>query len=212
MVQIAKLHNKINNLKTRYLSFSSFTLRNFLFSSIMIDIHEKTYFYIQKKFLSFNMRLENILVGMTIPGVVSQNRLENMSKQLLPEEKSLFMIQNLVGEIVRLQKLICSRTGETLGPEIAKDIKSINQSAIAKAWGVNRNLFPELFQKIQQAGSLKRKKGSGTTITVMSPAIKRKLIEILIKHKGDLDFITWQEELRKDKRFTITPKRESIRK
>ena len=46
----------------------------------------------------------------------------------------------------------------------------------------------------------------------MTPAVKRKLIEILVRHKGDLDFTTWQEEISKDKGFTVTPKRETIRK
>ena len=149
---------------------------------------------------------------MTIPGVVSRHHQENISKQLLPEEKSLFLIQNLVGEIVRLHKLMAAMKGVFLDPEIAEKIKNINQSTIAKAWGVSRLLFPELLQKIQGTGTFKRKEGSGATITVMTAAVKRKLTEILIKHKGDLDFTTWQEEIRKDKRFKVTPKRETIRR
>ena len=158
------------------------------------------------------MRLENILRGMTIPGVLSQHRQNNMSNQLLPEEKTLFFIQNLVGEIVRLHKLMSAMKGVTLDPEIATKIKNINQSNIAKAWGVNRLLFPEILEKIQNTGTFNRKKGSGATISVMTPAVKRKLIDILIKHKGDLDFTSWQEEISKDKRFTMTPKRETIRR
>ena len=158
------------------------------------------------------MRLENILVGMTIPGVLSQHRQDNLSKQLSHEEKTLFMIQNLVGEIVRLQKLICKRNGVTMRSDLVENTKTITQSAIAKAWGVSRNLFTEILQKIQDSGTFKRKKGSGSTITVMTEAVKRKLIKILVKHKGDLDFTTWEEEIKKDERFTVTPKRETIRK
>ena len=158
------------------------------------------------------MRLENILRGMTIPGMVSQHRQENISKQLLPEEKALFLIQNLVGEIVRLHKLMAAMKGVLFDPEIAEKFKNINQSTIAKAWGVSRLLFPELLQKIQSTGTFKRKTGSGAPITVMTAAVKRKLTEILIKHKGDLDFTTWQDEISKDKRFKVTPKRETIRR
>ena len=49
------------------------------------------------------MRLENLLRGMTVPGAVPQKRKENMRKQLTQDEKTLFVIQNLVGEIVRLE-------------------------------------------------------------------------------------------------------------
>ena len=66
----------------------------------------------------------------------SQHHQENISKQLLPEEKALFLIQNLVGEIVRLPKLMAAMKGVLLDPEIAEKIKNINQSTIAKAWGV----------------------------------------------------------------------------
>ena len=158
------------------------------------------------------MRLEYILRGMTIPGVLTQHRQKNMSKQLLPEEKTLFFIQNLIGEIVRLHKLMSEMKGITLDTEISGKIKTINQSTIAKAWGVSRLLFPDILAKIQSTGTFNRKKGSGATITVMTPAVKRKLIDILIKHKGDLDFTTWQEEISNDKRFTVTPKRETIRR
>ena len=158
----------------------------------------------------FNMRLENILRGMTIAGVVSQHHQDKISKQLLPEEKDLFLIHNRVGEIVRLYKLMAAMKGVLLDPKIAEKIKHINQSTIAKAWGVSRLLFPELIQKIKGRCTFKRKKGSGATISVMTAAVKRKLTEILIKHKCDLDFITWHEEISKDKRFKVTPKRETI--
>ena len=48
----------------------------------------------------------------------------------------MFLIQNLVGEIVRLPKLMAAMKGVLLDPEIAEKIKNINQSTIAKAWGV----------------------------------------------------------------------------
>ena len=53
-------------------------------------------------------------------------------------------------------------------------------------------------------------RGTGRTITVMTDAVKKKLVKILIKHKGDLDFKIWEEEIAKDTRFSATPKRESI--
>ena len=120
------------------------------------------------------------------------------------------MIQNLVGEIVRLHKLMAAMKGVFFDPDIAEKIKNINQSTIAKAWGVSRLLFPELLQKIQGTGTFKRKKGSGAPITVITNAVKRKLTEIFITHKGDLDFTTWQDEISKDKRLKVTPKRETI--
>ena len=158
------------------------------------------------------MRLENILRGMTIPGVVPQHRQENVLNQLPSEDKALFLIQNLVGEIVRLHKLLCKMKSQRLNPDFAEICKNANQSAIAKAWGVSRNLFPELLEKIQNTGTLKRQRGTGATVSVMTEAVKRKLIDILVKNKGDIDFTTWEEEISKDKRFKLTPKRESIRR
>ena len=52
------------------------------------------------------MRLENLLRGMTIPGNVPNKRKNTMTKHLSKDEKALFVIQNLVGEIVRLNKVI----------------------------------------------------------------------------------------------------------
>ena len=52
------------------------------------------------------MRLENLLRGMMIPGEIPDERRTNMTTQLTAEQKSLFVIQNLVGEIVRLNKVI----------------------------------------------------------------------------------------------------------
>ena len=78
--------------------------------------------------------------------------------------------------------------------------------------GVTRTLFPELLEKIQNTGTFKRKRGTGAVVSVMTEAVKRKLIDILVKNKGDIDFTTWEEEISKDKRFTVTPKRESIRR
>ena len=77
---------------------------------------------------------------------------------------------------------------------------------------MSRTVFPKLLDKIQSSGTIQRKLGSGAKVSVMTEAVKRKLVEILIEHKGDIDFITWEEEIAKDKRFTKTPKRESIRR
>ena len=52
------------------------------------------------------MRLENLLRGMMIPGEIPDERRTNMTTQLTAEQKSLFLIQNLVDEIVRLNKVI----------------------------------------------------------------------------------------------------------
>ena len=40
-----------------------------------------------------------------IPGNVPNKRKNTMTKQLTKDEKALFVIQNLVGEIVRLNKV-----------------------------------------------------------------------------------------------------------
>ena len=136
------------------------------------------------------MRLENILRGMTIPGVVPQQRQENQSKQLPSEEKALFCIQNLVGEIVRLQKLLCKMRGQSLNPDFVEIIKNTNQSSIAKLWGVTRTIFPELLEKIQNTGTFRQKRSTGAVVSVMTEAVKRKLSDILIKNKGDIDFTT----------------------
>ena len=79
------------------------------------------------------MRLENILRGLTIPGVVPQDRELNFSKKLTEDHKLLFVIQNLVGEIVRLEKLVQRIKGHDINLDIIKSIKMINQSQIAKA-------------------------------------------------------------------------------
>ena len=79
------------------------------------------------------MRLENILRGLTIPGVVPQDREHNFSKQLTEDHKLLFVIQNLVGEIVRLEKLVQRIKGHDTNSDIIKSIKMITQSQIAKA-------------------------------------------------------------------------------
>ena len=52
------------------------------------------------------MRLENLLRGMMIPGEIPDEHRTNMTTQLTAEQKSLFVIQNLVGEIVRLNNVI----------------------------------------------------------------------------------------------------------
>ena len=157
------------------------------------------------------MRLENLLRGMTLPGAVSLERKQNPRKQLTTDEKTVFVIQNLVGEIVRLEKLLQRLKGYSPNANLIKSLTMIDQSAIARAWGVSRTVFPQLLAKVQNTSSLKRQRGTGTTITVMTDAVKKKLVKILIKHRGDLDFKTWEEEIAKYKSFTATPKRESIR-
>ena len=158
------------------------------------------------------MILENLLKGMTIPGVVPENRLDNQTKQLSVDEKALFIIQNLIGEISRLQKLLAKRKGVTLSAEVIGVMDSIEQSTIAKAWGVSRHAFAQMIEKLQVTGMSRRKSGSGATISVMTDAVKRKLVQILVQNEGDIDFNTWEEEIAKDKRFKATPKRESIRR
>ena len=126
------------------------------------------------------MRLENILRGMTIPGVVTQERRENITKQLSSDQKSFFVVQNLVGEIVRLDKLVQRIQGRNFSSEITKYTQNFDQSVIAKACGVSRTVFPHLLAKIQNTGTLGRKNGTGATVSVMTEAVKRKLIHILI--------------------------------
>ena len=65
---------------------------------------------------------------------------------------------------------------------------------------------------MQKSGCLKRKVGSGAPISIMTPAVKNKLVHILIKNNGDLAFKSWAEEIAKDKRFMATPKQATIRK
>ena len=94
---------------------------------------------------------------------------------------------------------------------IVSDI-STDQIGISKAWGVTRQVFPDILKKIQKFGDLKRKLGSGAPITVMTTAVKNKLVKILIENNGDLDFKSWEDEIAKDKRFRLTPKQETIRR
>ena len=78
------------------------------------------------------MRLENILSGLTIPGIVPQDREHDFSKQLTEDHKLLFVIQNLVGEIIRLEKLVQRIKGHDMNLENLKSIKMITQSEIAR--------------------------------------------------------------------------------
>ena len=57
------------------------------------------------------MRLENLLRGMAIPGNVPNKRKDTTTKHLTKDEKALFVIQNLVGEIIRLNKVIARAKG-----------------------------------------------------------------------------------------------------
>ena len=57
------------------------------------------------------MRLKNLLCGMTVPGKVPDSRRKTVSKHFTNDERALFVIQNLVGEIVRLNKLIARQKG-----------------------------------------------------------------------------------------------------
>ena len=60
------------------------------------------------------MILENLLRGMTVPGRVPKDRIDDMREQLSMEQKSIFIIQNLVGEIVRLHKLLAKKKMRTI--------------------------------------------------------------------------------------------------
>ena len=93
------------------------------------------------------MLLENLLKGMTIPGVVPEERRGSMSKQMSCDLKTLYVTQTLIGEIVRLQKLIGKIKGYTLSPSILESVSHIDQSSIAREWGVSRNMFPILISK-----------------------------------------------------------------
>ena len=158
------------------------------------------------------MLIRNLLKGMTIPGAVPTSRTQNITKQLSTDEKSLFLIQSLIGEIVRLHKILARIKGPQVTSDIMENINQIDQSAIASAWGLHRSAFAKMIQKIQNRGDLRRKTGSGAPVSVMTDAIKRKLVKILLHHKGDIDFKTWEEEIRKDKRFTVTPHQDTIRR
>ena len=57
------------------------------------------------------MRVENLLRGMTIPGTIPESRKKNMTKHLNKDERSLFVVQNLLGEIIRLKKLNARNKG-----------------------------------------------------------------------------------------------------
>ena len=85
---------------------------------------------------------------------------------------------------------------------------TIDQRAIAKAWGVSRLVFPETLKKLQISRNLERKLGSGPVITVMTLAVKKRLVKILIDHNGDLDFKSWEEEIVKDERLRLTPEQQ----
>ena len=110
------------------------------------------------------MRLENLLRGMTLPGAVPHKRKENIRKQLSQDEKTVFVVQNLVGEIVRLEKQLQRSKGHSLYSDQMQSLNIIDQSAIANAWGVSRTVFPNLLAKIQKIGSLKRQSGTGMTL------------------------------------------------
>ena len=95
---------------------------------------------------------------------------------------------------------------------ISSNISPIDQIGISNAWGVSHQVFPEILKKIQEKGHIKRKLGSGAPITVMTTAVKKKLVKILIENNGDLDFKSWEEEIAKDTTFELTPKQETIRR
>ena len=158
------------------------------------------------------MRLENLLSGLTIPGAVPADRVENLDKQLSTDQKALFVIQNLISEIARLNKRLAKVNGLTLSSHFIDSIGAKHKTAIARAWGVGRLAFSKQLEKLQTTGLLSRKVGSGAPISVMTEAVKNKLVKILINNNGDIDFRTWEVEISKDKRFTRTPKRESIRR
>ena len=60
------------------------------------------------------MRLDIILRGMLAPRKLPISRTNNMSKHLKDDQKALFIIQHLVGEIVRLNKLIARQKGRDI--------------------------------------------------------------------------------------------------
>lgn len=157
------------------------------------------------------MLLRNLLKGMTIPGAVPTSRKENMTVQLSTDQKSLFLIQSLIGEIARLHKFLARIKGPQLTSDIMKSLSQVDQSAIASAWGLHRSAFAKMMKNLQNRGSLTRKTGSGAPVSVMTEAVKHKLVKILLHHKGDIDFKTWAEKIKKDKRFTATPHQETIR-
>ena len=96
--------------------------------------------------------------------------------------------------------------------KLFESTSTIDQRGIAKAWGVSRLVFPDTLKNLQQTGTIKRKIGSGAPITVMTTAVKKKLVKILIDNNGDIDFKTWAENMANDKRFGITPSHETIRR
>ena len=123
------------------------------------------------------MQLENLLTGFTIPGVVPTNRMENMNKQLSTDQKALFVIQNLISEIVRLNKLLAKVKGLKLNSSVLESITAKHQSAIAKSWGVGRMALSKQLGKLQVTGVLSRKLGSGAPISVMTEAVKKSVLK-----------------------------------
>ena len=115
---------------------------------------------------------------------------------------------------MRLEKLLQRLKGYSPNANLIKSLNMIDQSAIARAWGMSRTVFPQLLAKVRNTSSLKHQRGTGTTITVMTDAVKKKLDKIWIKHKGYLYFNlkVGRKKIAKDKRFSATPKRESIRR
>ena len=66
-----------------------------------------------------------------------------------------------------------------------QSILTTDECGIAKAWGVKRLVSPDLLKKLQQTGLLIRKTGSGPPISVMTGAVKKKLIGVLMKNNVD---------------------------
>ena len=60
------------------------------------------------------------------------------------DEKTVFVIQNLVREIVRLEKLLQRMKGYRSNSDPIKFLNMIDQSALARACGVGRTVFPHL--------------------------------------------------------------------
>ena len=84
---------------------------------------------------------ENLLHGLTILGKVPVYRPSKISKHLTKEDKSLFIIRNLTGENLRVNKVISRGQGMTLDfPETAFTIIS-DQRGIANALGLTRLVF-----------------------------------------------------------------------
>ena len=70
-----------------------------------------------------------------------------------------------------LQKKLLKIKGLSLSSNVNEHAHSIEQTTIARAWGVSRLAFPQFLAKMQSTGELKRKLGSGAQISVMPESV-----------------------------------------